>query len=133
MKKLMVLALAIGLALGFNPALAQVNLPLGDEEILPLSVDVGFDIASIYATGDLVFGVAGPDNYEALELLSDFGFWVTSLDAGFDIATIYGQGGVVETMVAASGETIIDMRAPVRLGEEGRDLNAYEMCDCYLR
>ncbi len=84
MKKLMVLALAIGLALGFSSALAQVS---ADRELLFLL----------------------DDEHQFLNIA-----------LGTDVASIYAEGGLVETIVAQSGETIIDATAPVRMEEGNR-------------
>ncbi len=124
MKKLMILALAIGLALGFNPALAQVSadrelLFLLDDEHQFLNIERGTDPASIYGNGDLVYGVMGPADSALLFLLDDERHGL-NIDQGIDVASIYADGGLVETIVAQSGEIVIDATAPVRMEEGNR-------------
>jgi hypothetical protein len=116
MKRLMIVALAIGLALGVSPALAQVSadrelLFLLDDEHQFLNIAQGTDPASIYGNGDLVYGIMGPADSASLFLLDDEHQFL-NIARGTDVASIYADGGLVETIVAQSGEIVIDATAP---------------------
>ena len=108
MKKLMTVALAIGLVLGFSTVQAvEATRYLADENV----PSQAFNQLDIYTGGGLIFGVMGLNNPQCLALLTD-GNIPLELQTS-NPASIYTQGGLFETRVSGN-VIIIDVEAPVK-------------------
>ena len=107
MKKLMMIALTIGLALGFSTVQAGEDARYLVDENVPSQA---FNPVDIYTGGELIFAVMGLDTPLGLALLADENRPLALQTS--DPVSIYAQGGLFETRVAGNA-VIIDMGAPV--------------------